>query len=274
MRLTQILPSDFDPEIVADIRKRLDSARDSGVTILFAIESGSRAWGFPSPDSDYDCRFVYARPVRDHLLLQGERDVIEFPIEGDLDVGGWDLKKALLLALGGNAVIGEWADSSICYEEVDGFRAEMKTILDQIVEPIRVAHHYLGLARSGLKRHDPAAGEIKLKKLFYILRPLVALQWMEQSEYKRLPPMDFNKAIAEVELDQELRLLIADLLAQKAKTRELGTGKPPQLILDFITSRFTHFEQTIPATKHDEESKQRRFQLAQEFYTKTISRFG
>ena len=81
--------------------------RSQGVIILFAIESGSRAWGFPSPDSDYDCRFVYIRRVSDHLVLQQPRDVIEFPIEGEIDAGGWDLRKALLLALGGNAVIVE-----------------------------------------------------------------------------------------------------------------------------------------------------------------------
>ena len=97
----------FSPDAVSEIRQRLDAVRASGIRILFAIESGSRAWGFPSPDSDYDCRFVYVRPVEDHLKLNPDRDVIEFPIEGEIDTGGWDLRKALLLALKGNAVIVE-----------------------------------------------------------------------------------------------------------------------------------------------------------------------
>ncbi|MDJ0615145.1 MAG: nucleotidyltransferase domain-containing protein [Rhizobiaceae bacterium] len=267
------LPLDFDPEIVAGIRQRLDNARNQGVTILFAIESGSRAWGFPSPDSDYDCRFVYVRPISDHLSLQPDRDVIEFPIECDLDVGGWDLKKALLLALGGNAVIGEWADSAICYEEVPEFRSEMKETLDQIIEPVRVSHHYLGLARSGITRHNPANGEIKLKKLFYILRPLVALQWMEQHGFAKLPPMDFNKGLAEIELDAEVRELIGELLAMKAKTREIGTGEVPKVILDYVSLRFSYFNENVPATSYDAQSKRNRTAIAQAFYENAVRRF-
>jgi predicted nucleotidyltransferase len=105
----------FSPDAVSEVRRRLDMVRSSGVRILFAIESGSRAWGFPSPDSDYDCRFIYVRPIEDHLKLAAERDVIEFPIEGEIDTGGWDLRKALLLALKGNAVIGEWVHSPHVY---------------------------------------------------------------------------------------------------------------------------------------------------------------
>ncbi len=133
------LPSDFAFEAVALIRERLEAVRVAGPTILFAIESGSRAWGFPSPDSDYDCRFVYVRPISDHLGLDAPRDVIEFPIEGLIDTGGWDLKKALLLALNGNAVIVEWTKSPIVYEERPGFRPRLIDLLEEIVEPAKVA---------------------------------------------------------------------------------------------------------------------------------------
>ncbi|RWX59116.1 nucleotidyltransferase, partial [Mesorhizobium sp. M4B.F.Ca.ET.089.01.1.1] len=123
------LPDDFAPEAITAIRARLEMARAQGANVLFAIESGSRAWGFPSPDSDYDCRFLYLRPVADHLVLEQARDVIEFPIEGEIDAGGWDLRKALLLALGGNAVVVEWAKSPIVYEEVPGFRQRLLDLL-------------------------------------------------------------------------------------------------------------------------------------------------
>ena len=129
------LPTDFDPDIVAQIRARLDRVREQGVVIAFAIETGSRAWGFPSPDSDYDCRFIYVRPVRDHLRLKPPRDVIEFPIEGLVDTGGWDLKKALLLGLGGNAVVNEWARSPLVYEEIAGAREEFTALIEEIAIP-------------------------------------------------------------------------------------------------------------------------------------------
>src|SRR6186713_193776 len=108
------IPASMDPTVVGSIDDELDRIeREERVSVRLAIESGSRAWGFPSPDSDYDCRFVYVRPVADHLVLEQARDVIEFPIEGEIDAGGWDLRKALRLALGGNAVIVEWAKSPI-----------------------------------------------------------------------------------------------------------------------------------------------------------------
>src|SRR3569832_2200251 len=98
----------FSPDAVSEVRRRLDDVRASGVRILLAIESGSRAWGFPSPDSDYDCRFLYLRKTGDYLALFPQRDVIETPLDGEMDVHGWDLQKALKLLLRGNAVVIEW----------------------------------------------------------------------------------------------------------------------------------------------------------------------
>src|SRR6187399_351008 len=108
----RVLPADFDPVVVAEIDARLAAVeRDEQVRIPIAIESGSRAWGFPSPDSDYDCRFVYVRRPDAYLSPWVPRDVIETPLVGDLDVNGWDLGKALKLMLKGNAVILEWLRS-------------------------------------------------------------------------------------------------------------------------------------------------------------------
>lgn len=97
-------------------------ADEEQALILFAAESGSRAWGFHSNDSDYDVRFVYARPVEWHLSLGKKRDVIERPIDDELDLSGWELGKALNLAMGSNAVIAEWLQSPIVYMEREGFK--------------------------------------------------------------------------------------------------------------------------------------------------------
>src|SRR4030081_1730205 len=113
----QRLSAAFDPAVVTAIDARLRSVSErEHAAVLLAVESGSRAWGFPSPDSDYDCRFIYVRRRDDYLALYAPRDVIEFPIGGDFDVNGWDLGKALRLMLKGNAVVIEWLTSPYVYD--------------------------------------------------------------------------------------------------------------------------------------------------------------
>lgn len=210
-------PYGFSADAVASIRVRLDAVRFSGVRILFAIESGSRAWGFPSPDSDYDCRFVYSRPPRHHLALEQPRDVIEFPIEREVDVGGWDLRKALLLALAGNAVVVEWARSRIAYEEIEGFRDRFLVLLDRIVDPAKVARHYLGLARSTKARLGSFDGDVKLKRVFYLLRPLIALDWMEHQKFASLPPMNMMNGLAQAEIAPDVVAQITQLVEARQR---------------------------------------------------------
>ncbi|MBZ9675366.1 DNA polymerase beta superfamily protein [Mesorhizobium sp. ES1-1] len=245
---------------------RLDLARAEGVAILFAIESGSRAWGFPSPDSDYDWRFVYVRPVADHLVLEQARDVIEFPIEGEVDAGGWDLRKALRLALGGNAVIVEWAKSPIVYEEVAGFRARLLDVLAQIVDPAKVAHHYLGLARSQVAKIGSLSGQVKLKKLFYLIRPLVALDWMEQRDFTSLPPMNFGECLAQTEIPGPASKEIRHLIERKSRTREMGFGLIPTAIAHYLEARYGHHQMNLPGMVRDEVRQARASALATEFY--------
>ena len=99
----------LDVDVVAEIDRRLASvSRDHGVRIPWAIESGSRAWGFPSPDSDYDCRFIFVRPAEVYLGLWPARDVINTPLDAVFDVNGWDLAKAVRLVARGNATAIEW----------------------------------------------------------------------------------------------------------------------------------------------------------------------
>ncbi|MEQ1943584.1 nucleotidyltransferase domain-containing protein [Mesorhizobium sp. VNQ89] len=260
------LPDDFDPEAVAAIRARLDMARAQGARVLFAIESGSRAWGFPSPDSDYDCRFVYIRPVADHLVLEQARDVIEFPIEGEIDAGGWDLRKALLLALGGNAVIVEWAKSQIVYEEIDGVRPRLLELLAEIVDPVKVSRHYFGLASSQATKLGKLSGPVKLKKLFYLIRPIVALDWMEQRGFVALPPMNILDCLAQTELPRQTSEAIRQLIDIKSRTREMGIGPIPTEIARWLEARYAHHEMNSAESVRDEERHARNRALATAFY--------
>ncbi|QND57491.1 nucleotidyltransferase domain-containing protein [Mesorhizobium huakuii] len=240
--------------------------RSQGVKILFAIESGSRAWGFPSPDSDYDCRFVYIRRVSDHLVLQQPRDVIEFPIEGEVDAGGWDLRKALLLALGGNAVIVEWAKSPIVYEEVAGFRARLLDLMAEIVDPVKVSQHYLGLARSHVAKIGSFSGEVKLKKLFYLIRPLVALDWMEQRGFAGLPPMNLGECLDQTDVPVPAAEEIRGLIERKSQTREMGSGLIPTAIARYLEARYGHHAMNLAATVRDDARQARKHALATAFY--------
>lgn len=120
-----IHPPDLSNSTVAEVDQALDTIeREQAVTIPLAVESGSRAWGFPSPDSDYDCRFIYVRRFDSYLTPWPMRDVIEVPLERELDLNGWDLGKALKLMLKGNAVILEWLQSPVIYRGDSRFRDE------------------------------------------------------------------------------------------------------------------------------------------------------
>lgn len=229
----------FAPDIVAEIRRRLEGVRGQGLRIGFAIESGSRAWGFPSPDSDYDCRFVYVRPVTDHLRLGAIRDVIEFPIVGLVDTGGWDLRKALQLALSGNAVIVEWLKSPLVYEEEPGFRARMTALLEEIMEPPRVARHYFGL----LQKHAASGSReaARLKKFLYALRPAIALKWMANNEFRSLPPMNMLECMEGAGLPGDVYQETLLLIETKMRTRELGEGMPHPALRAFLADTLAKF---------------------------------
>ena len=244
--------------------------REQGVVIAFAIESGSRAWGFPSPDSDYDCRFIYVRPVRDHLRLKPLRDVIEFPIEGLVDTGGWDLKKALLLGLGGNAVVNEWARSPLVYEEIAGAREELTTLIEEIADPRDTANHYRGVAH----RHYVELGDldqpVKLKKVLYLLRPLLCLAWMDANGFGKLPPMDVPTLRAGTDLPAAFSDEMDDLLAKKAVTREMGRETLPRSLVRQMEGMMARFETIYIPRRGEMDERQ---QAADAFYSRWVDRF-
>jgi predicted nucleotidyltransferase len=237
------IPPSMDPETVAAIDVRLDGiAREHGVSIPLAIESGSRAWGFPSPDSDYDCRFVFVRPPEHYMTLFPLRDVIETPLTEVFDVNGWDIAKALKLLLSGNAVIVEWLTSPIIYRADAAFRDSFLELAGMTADRTRIAQHYLHLGRRILSTRLGDLDDMPIKKLFYALRPAIALRWMRAHPEARLPPMHFPTLCAQAALQPDLNACIEDLLARKAVTRELGRGPMPQLIRSAILSEFDEAE--------------------------------
>jgi predicted nucleotidyltransferase len=228
---------------VAQVDGILDAIRrEHGVHIPLAIESGSRAWGFPSPDSDYDGRFIYVRPARQALTIWPRRDVIETPLVGDMDVNGWDLSKALRLLLKGNAVVVEWLQSPIQYTAEAWFRDELLAFAEHWLDRDMVLTHYLHLGRRQKILHLDDQTEVPLKKVFYVLRPAVALRWLRLNPDKAVAPMHLPTLMAECDPPADLSAMVEDLRARKAMTREMGKGEIPAALLRFIEAEFAAVE--------------------------------
>jgi predicted nucleotidyltransferase len=230
------IPPGLDPAAVAAIDACLDDlVRKENIAIGLAVESGSRAWGFPSPDSDYDCRFIFIRPMADYLTLLPKRDVIETP-PAFLDVSGWDIAKALRLLLNGNAVLIEWLTSPIVYRGDADFRQRFLDLAEAIADRPAIMRHYYHFGRQLRDRLPNLRDAVPLKKLFYVLRPAIALRWMRLHPAETIAPMHFQTLCAEADLSPGLMAEIDGLVARKAETRELGTGPMPPLMQAIITA--------------------------------------
>ena len=216
------------------IRQRLRALEaDEGVRIVLAVESGSRAWGFASTDSDYDVRFVYVRPASHYLSIRVEdrRDVIERPIDGEIDLNGWDLRKALRLLARTNPAIVEWLQSPITYVERGRFRIDARNLLPALYSPVRGLHHYRQMAL-GNHRSYLRGERVRLKKYLYALRPLLAARWIEARGTPA--PMAFADLLGATELPPECRAAVAELLARKQSSSELAEGPPVPALQSFI----------------------------------------
>ena len=223
-------------EIGATILARLAAIeRAESVRVLYACGSGSRAWGFASPDSDHDVRFLYVRP-RDWYLsidLERRRDVIERPIEGALDIGGWDLRKALQLMRKSNPPLFEWLHSPLVYRAEPGFREAMLGLAPAYYSPAACAWHYLHMAR-GNDRDYLHVDRVRLKKYLYVLRPLLAVRWLESS--RGVVPMPFRERVETLIPPGELRDAIEHLLRLKQGGEELAWGPSIPALSDWIAA--------------------------------------
>lgn len=221
--------------------KLLEIEKDKNVKILFAVESGSRAWGFESTDSDYDVRFIYAHKKNWYLNILPKRDVIEYPINDEFDYSGWDLRKTMFLLNKSNPVLFEWLISPIVYYKDDYFYSIMKDLSKLYFSPISSVYHYLHMA-SGNYRVYLQGDNVKIKKYFYVLRPILACMWIESN--KEPPPMEFDTLLTQIQ-DKELIEKISELLVRKKSGIELGLEPKIVVINKFIEQKISYFEQTV-----------------------------
>ncbi|PCJ59967.1 MAG: nucleotidyltransferase [Planctomycetota bacterium] len=185
--------------------------------ILYACESGSRAWGFSSNDSDYDIRFIFKKKLSWYLKLNEPKDVIDCFLPGDLDLSGWDLRKALRLFSSSNASLFEWFDSPIIYYKNEDFYENMKEFLPNYFNPKKTMFHYWSLAN---KFQDQYLKDnvINIKKLFYILRAVTACKWIQINQ--TMPPTKFYNMVNQTILPSEIISKIDSLLEIKKLSGE------------------------------------------------------
>lgn len=218
-----------------EIERRLSAIEaEDGVRVLMAVESGSRAWGFPSPDSDYDIRFIYVRPRDWYLSLVPGRDVIERPIVDEIDLNGWDIRKAFGLLLKSNAVVSEWIESPIRYRSDDPFIAKFAALADAMLDARALAHHYARLGRTAADRWLDGDDDVAVKRYFYALRPALAIRVLRLHPHQR-PPMNLQALVALANLPAETEAAIAALVEAKARTNERSNGTRVPLLDALIT---------------------------------------
>lgn len=212
---------------------------ENNIRIVYACESGSRAWGFPSLNSDYDIRFIFIRPIEWYLSINEKRDVIECPIKDQLDINGWDLKKALQLLRKTNPPLLEWLGSPIIYLEKYTIPEKMREFAAEYYSPTACLYHYLHMARGNFR--DYLQGDIVwVKKYFYVLRPILAMRWIEEG--RGIAPTDFNVTLEQLVLPGELKQAITSLLESKRAGGELDRGDRIPIISEFIESELKRWE--------------------------------
>jgi uncharacterized protein len=230
-------------DVVETIAAQLETiAAREQITILYACESGSRAWGFPSPDSDYDVRFIYVRPLAWYLSIDDRPDTLDLPIDSLLDINGWDLRKALKLFKGSNSAIYEWIQSPIVYRSQGNLPAELLNLADSYYAARAGIHHYLNMA-TNCDREYLQTDTVKLKKYFYALRPILAAKWIV--DRRTFPPMVFDRLLPLISDRLDILAEINRLLTIKATANEATTIPSSPLLNDFIRSEIYNCEAAV-----------------------------
>lgn len=218
------------------LEKLSEIEREKGIEILFAVESGSRAWGFESPDSDYDIRFVYKHKLDWYLNLSEKEDVIEFMTEDNLDGSGWDLRKTLRLLNKSNASFLGWLYSPIVYRSNEKFLNDLKILAKGSFNPIAGFHHYHNMCKNFEEKLS--IGELTLKSYFYAIRTALCASWIYKTE--AIPPVWFKDLYPIV--DEKYRRKLDELIELKSKLTEKENVEIPLELIELAKNVFTENE--------------------------------
>jgi len=218
------------------------------VKIPLAIESGSRGWGFASPDSDYDCRFIYVPSKEYYLSIQNRRDVIEYDVDAVFDINGWELAKAIQHIIKSNAVILEWLSCQEIYLRHEEVASKLERLAKKFFNPIHVTHHYLALAR---KKLDEIEGNERalLKAYFYVLRPLANVRYIEK--FGVMSPMEYHKTLSAIDLDDEVCAEIGRLLEIKKSAVEAELIEHNEILVSYFKREIDYYTARVKEMKFE-----------------------
>lgn len=237
--------------MIDTIKEKLSEIEEKeNVRILHCVESGSRAWGFASPDSDYDVRFVYVRPTEFYLRLDKTRDVIEWQLDETLDINGWDLQKTLRLLYDSNPTVFEWNTSPIVYKTTEEW-SDISALSGRFFNKKAGLYHYLNMARRNYREF--LCGEtVRLKKYFYVLRPFLACEWI--LKHGTPAPMPFDD-LANDCLDPEIRPEVDELLRMKRETPEFGEGGRIDVLNDYLYDNIEKISAVVEGLSNERAGK-------------------
>jgi predicted nucleotidyltransferase len=220
--------------------KRLEQQHD--IKVLYAVESGSRAWGFASTDSDWDVRFIYLHNLDWYLSIDDKHDNVEEILPNDIDLSGWELCKALKLFRKSNPPLLEWLRSPIIYSEKYSTANSLRQLMNEYFNPKSCMHHYLHTAEGNFKTYLQK-DMVRIKKYFYVLRPILACQWIERND--TAVPMEFQKLVDTQVDDEQLKNEIEKLLVRKMSGEELNEEPKIKIINDFVEQKIDYFNNLL-----------------------------
>ena len=222
---------------------------NNNIKVIHACETGSRAWGFPSPDSDYDVRTIYVHKLNWYLSLNEGKDSFDEMYENnDIDITGWELRKTLRLLWKSNASLLERIQSPIIYKQDTTFQNNIFDLAQSCYSKVATMHHYLSMAKNFLEDLD--SSEYKLKKFFYTLRAATACKWILDSD--EMPPIDFHVMLKKLPIDKSIVEKINELIELKSTKSEAYLHKGEEDIFQFIKTSISKAESasdSLPAAK-------------------------
>jgi hypothetical protein len=213
------------------------------VKVIYACESGSRAWGFASEDSDYDVRFIYVHPKDWYLTIADKRDVIEIPFDGELDISGWDIRKSLKLLRKSNSPLLEWLSSPIRYRNVSPVMNAFVELSTDAFLPESSCHHYLSMAQNIIANFYDGE-DAKIKSYLYSLRTILCCKWIIRRMNQ--PPMKIQDLLKEFLPSGELRELVDKLIYVKSRGSESANIKRSLIFEKYLKKQLNFIETKIP----------------------------